>query len=78
MKRSRKSEEGTSSGPVAEVCSDYDASLVHLVDTPEDALDTDTETVDPSFDLDTSVRSDTDYARFGEFLRRLGLPAGQR
>ena len=28
---------------------------------PDDALDTDDEAVDPSFDLDSSVRSDTDH-----------------
>lgn len=34
-------EEGTSSGPVSEVFSDYDAFLVQLADILEDALDAD-------------------------------------
>ncbi len=29
---------------------------------PDNALDTDDETVDPSFDLDSSMRSDVDHA----------------
>ena len=32
-----------------------------LISMHEDALDTDDETVDPSFDLDSSVRSDSDH-----------------
>ena len=38
-----------------------DSSLSQLIAMHEDTLDTDDETVDPSFDLDTSVRSASDH-----------------
>ena len=38
-----------------------DSSLSQLIAMHEDALDTDDETVDPSFDLNSSVRSDSDH-----------------
>ena len=60
-KRKRNSGEGTSSGTVSEVRIGDDTSLSQLVAMPDDALDTDDEAVDPSFDLDSSVRSDTDH-----------------
>ena len=59
-KRKRNSGEGTSSGSVSEVRIGDDTSLSQLVAMP-DALDTDDEAVDPSFDLDWSARSDTDH-----------------
>ena len=60
-KRSRKSGEGSSSSTVTEVRSERfgvdteDVTLAQLIVMPEDALDTDDETVDPSFDLDSSM-----------------------
>ena len=38
-----------------------DSSLSQLIAMHENALDTDDETVDLSFDLDSSVRSDSDH-----------------
>ena len=38
-----------------------DGSLSQLIAMHEDALDTDDETVVPSFDLDSSARSDSDH-----------------
>ena len=38
-----------------------DSSLSQLIAMHEDALDTDDETVNPSFDLDSNVRSDCDH-----------------
>ena len=38
-----------------------DNSLSQLITMHEDSLDTDDETVDPSFDLDSSVRSNSDH-----------------
>ena len=66
-KRSRKSGEGSSSSTVTEVRSERvgadaeDITLAQLIVMPEDALDTDDETVDPSFDLDSSIKSDVDH-----------------
>ena len=60
-KRKRNSGEGTSSSSVSEVRIGDDTSLSQLVAMPNDALDTDDEVVDPSFDLDSSVRCDTDH-----------------
>ena len=38
-----------------------DSSLSQLIAMHEDALDTDDETVDPSFDLNSSMRSNSDH-----------------
>ena len=38
-----------------------DSSLSQLIVMHEDALDTDDETINPSFDLDSSVRSNSDH-----------------
>ena len=61
LKRSRNSDENSFSGPVSDVRSDEELSLTHLAFTLDDALDTDDETLDPSFDLDTRVRSDCEH-----------------
>ena len=58
-KLSRESGEGTSSAVLTDDVGD--GSLSQLIAMHEDALDTDDETVDPSFDLDSSVRLDTDH-----------------
>lgn len=49
--------------------------LVDLLNTSVEALDTDDELVDKSFDLDSSIKSDTiHYDR--HFLRRVGVTIG--
>ena len=58
-KLSRESGEGTSSA--VETDDVGNSSLSQLITMHEDALYTDNETVDPSFDLDSSVRSDSDH-----------------
>ena len=54
-----ESRKGTSSAVGTDDVSD--SSLSQLIAMHEDALDTDDETVDPSFDLNSSVRSDSDH-----------------
>ena len=58
-KLSRESGEGTSSAVRTDGVGD--SSLSQLIAMHEDALDTGDETVDLSFDLDSSVRSDSDH-----------------
>ena len=58
-KLSRVSGEGTSSAVRTDDVGD--SSLSQLIATHEDALDTDDETVDPSFDPNSSVMSDSDH-----------------
>ena len=58
-KLSRESGKGTSSAVRTDDVSD--SSLSQLIAMQKDALDTDDETVDPSFDLNSSVRSDSDH-----------------
>ena len=60
-KRSRNSDENSFSGPVADVRTNEQLSLAHLAFTLDDALDTDDETLDLSFDLNTSMRTDCDH-----------------
>ena len=38
-----------------------DSTLAQLMTMPEDALDTDDEALHPSFDLDSSMKSDTNF-----------------
>ena len=57
-KLSRGEEEGTSSTVRTDDVGD--SSLSQLIAMHKDALDTDDETVDPSFDPNSSVRSDSD------------------
>ena len=63
-KRLRESGEGTSQRAVAE--SDpqqqqHTDDLSGLLHTSDEALDTDDESIDPTFDLETSLRSDKDF-----------------
>ena len=58
-KLSRESGEGTTS--VVRTDDVGDSSLSQLIAMHEDALDTDDETVDSCFDLDSSVRSNSDH-----------------
>ena len=58
-KLSRESGEGTSSAVRTDDVGD--SSLSQLIAMHEDTFDTDDETVDPSFDLDSRVRSDSDH-----------------
>ena len=61
-KRSRVTGEGTSASAESEVRSQAASrETTLLVTMPEDALDTDDEAVDPSFDLDSSLKSDVDH-----------------
>ena len=66
-KRRRDSDEATSSGALTEVRTECasadieDGTLAQLMSMPEDALDTDDETVDPTFDLDSSMTADVDF-----------------
>ena len=58
-KLSRKSGEGTFSAVRTDDVSDI--SLYQLIAMHDDDLDTDDETLDPSFDLDSSARSVSDH-----------------
>ena len=58
VKLSRELGEGTTSAVRTDV---GDSSLSQLIEMHKDALDTDDETVDSSFDLDSSVRWDSDH-----------------
>ena len=49
------------------------STLVQLATMTEDALDTDDEAIDPSFDLDSSLRSDLDHQLEREDRVSLGL-----
>ena len=66
-KMKRSSGEGTSSSTESEVRTGHgvaaieEGSLAELATMSGDALDTDDEAVDPSFDLDSSARSDIDH-----------------
>ena len=59
--------EGASVGAESEVRSQrgdtysVEDDLSHLVTMSEDALDTEDEAVDPSFDLDSSMKCDVDH-----------------
>ena len=59
-KLSQESGEGTSSAVRTDDVGD--SSLSQLIAMHEDTFDTDDETVDPSFDLDSSVRSNSDHS----------------
>ena len=67
VKSRRMSGEGTSSTAVIEVqterggTDDDTGELTGLLAMPGTALDTDDEAVDPTFDLDSSMKSDTDH-----------------
>lgn len=62
-KRRRMADESEASSSATEVRSfdREEADLSLLVSMPEDALDTEDEAVDPTFDLDSSIMSDTDH-----------------
>ena len=61
-KRKRECNESLSQEALIEVQSERDEhSLTELASMPEEALNTDIEGVDPSFDLDSSMKSETDH-----------------
>ena len=66
-KRRRESDEAATSSAEIEVRIERDKTdgqeddLSRLVTMSEDALDTEDEAVDPTFDLDSSMKSDTDH-----------------
>jgi len=59
----RESGEGTSGGAETEVRSEDrdESTFVGLATMSDDALDTEDETVDPTFDVDSSMKSDIDH-----------------
>ena len=63
LKRSRVTDEGSSASAESgrHDADSGDVDLVQLVTMAEDAPDTDDEAVDPSFDLDSSLKSDLDH-----------------
>ena len=62
-KRPRPTEEepSNSGGSGLQTRSSGEDDLARLVTMPEDVLDTDDEDIDPSFDLDSSMKADTDH-----------------
>ena len=60
-KVSRTSDVGTSGTTASAESTDEETSLVQLAEMTEDAIDTDDEAVDPSFDMNESIKSDTDH-----------------
>ena len=60
-KASRTSDVGTSGTAASAESTDEETSLVQLAEMTEDAIDTDDEAVDPSFDMNDSIKSGTDH-----------------